>query len=280
MWRSAHAPAVPFRAALAALVLVAATRAEAGERILVLTPHVAEVLAAVGAGGDVVGVVQHTDEPASMRALPRVASARGVVLEAAMRLEPTLAIAYTAGLPGLSRLEKLGVRITVSHPRGVADALDEIERIGRLAGRPERARRLADGLRARLETLRAQRPLPPPRVYYEVAADPLISVGPGNFLDDVLREVGAFNVFAGAPVANPRVNIEAVLRAQPDVLILPGEPRQAAERARFWLRRFGAGAPPHLPVPPDLLHRPGPRLIDGLEILQTGLLELRAESPG
>ncbi|MCE2390928.1 MAG: ABC transporter substrate-binding protein [Proteobacteria bacterium] len=239
----------------------------------------AEVLAAVGAEGDVVGVVQHTDEPASMRRLPRVASARGVALEAALRLEPTLAIAYTAGLPGLRRLEKLGVRVAVSHPRGVSEALDEIERIGRLAGRPRRAGRLADGLRGRLEAIRARRPRPPPRVFYEVAAEPLIGVGPGNFLDDVLREAGAVNVFADAPVANPRVSVEAVLRAGPDVLVLPGEPRQSAERARFWRRRFGAQAPPHLPVPPDLLHRPGPRLIDGLEILQAGLLERSAEAP-
>lgn len=276
---SVHRKASSHWAAAAAAVIACAWPATAGERILVLSPHVAEVLAAVGAADDVVGVGDHTDEPPAMRDLPRVGGAHGVAVEAALRLEPTLAFAYTAGLPGLSRLEGLGVRVVVSYPRSVSEAIDEIERIGSLAGRPERAREVAAGLRERLAALRRRRPDVPPRAYYEVAAEPLISVGPGNFVSDVLREVGALNVFEDVPTANPRVSVEAVLRARPDVLVLPGEREKAAARARDWAEHFGSAAPAWIPVPADLLHRPGPRLLEGMEILQARILNLSAPAP-
>lgn len=249
-----------------------APSARAEERILALAPHIVETLYAVGSGDQIVGVVRFSDYPPEARQIPQVGSYTGIAVEAALRLEPTLAIALDESVSGLDRLRAMGLEIEYSYPKTVGEVLTDILRLGELVGRAPEARALVERFRARLEALRRNRPDPPVRVFYETWYDPLITAGRPSFLTSALREIGAENVFGDLPIDGPRVSTEAVLRAAPAAIVIPGESRDVAARKRVWRESFPSADVVIVEAAHDLLHRPGPRLIDGMERLQEDLL--------
>lgn len=248
-----------------------ASRGSAEERILALAPHVVETLYAVGAGPEIVGAVSFSDYPEAARALPHVGNYRQIAVEAAIRLRPTLAIAMDSGVTGLDKLREFGIRVELSHPTTVEEVIEDIVRLGAITGHEKEAERVASDFRDRLVQLRRRRPSPRPRVFYEIWHEPLVTAGGGGFISNALLEIGAHNIFQSLTADSPRVSIEAVLRAKPDVLIIPGEARDVAERARVWRELMQDPNVKVVEADHDLLHRPGPRLIEGMERLQRDL---------
>jgi ABC-type Fe3+-hydroxamate transport system substrate-binding protein len=245
------------------------------ERILALSPHVCEILFAIGAGTEVVGVGDYCDYPRQAAALPRIANHRQVNIEAAVRLGPTMAVAVHRGLAGLARLERMGVLVVESNPERVEDVISDINRLGRVTGHEQESGALAVKLAHRLQLLRSRGSNQPVRVFYEVWPDPLITVGTSSFLNDVLAVCGAENVFGAIALESPRVNLESVTRMRPRVILVPDQ-HDAASRKAFWKKHLGDGI--HvIAVPADLLSRPGPRLFDGLEWLTARLGEVSVE---
>ncbi len=250
-------------------------------RIVTLAPHLTELVFAAGAGAFLVGTVEHSDYPPPARRLPRVGGAGGLDLEALVALRPDLVAVWPPGLPPgqEARLESLGVALFRSEPRDFEDIARDLEALGRLAGTPAPARAAAEKLRARVAALRRQhagrRPL---RVFYQLWDRPLMTVGGGQFISRVLELCGAENVFADLAAPAPVVEREAVLAARPEVILAAAAPeRWAGWRARW--RRW-----PALPavrnghlyrVAPDLLQRPGPRLVDGAEAVCRRLARVR-----
>jgi len=251
------------------LTLLACSPASAAERILALSPHACEILYAIGAGPDIVGAVDYCDYPEPATHLPRVGSYTGINLEAALRLKPTMAVISGASTQR-GQFKALGIRVVRSAPQSVEDVLMDIRRLGGLTGHARQANALADNMQQRLDRLANIKQGQPERVFYEIWSDPLQTVGGTGFINDLLQRAGLINVFASIPLETPRINIEAVLHARPDVIIIPSEHRDVAARKRFWKQWLGADIRV-IVVNPDLMHRPGPRLIDGLELLQKKL---------
>jgi len=241
----------------------------ATERILALAPHVCEILYAIGAGDEIVGGVDYCDYPEPAKHLPRVGDYTGINLEAALRLKPTMAV-----ISGSSRqqeqLQALGIRVVRSAPQSVEAVLADIRRLGRLTGHARKAMVLATNMQQRLDRLTKARRGTSKRAFYEVWNDPLQTVGGKGFINDLLQRAGLENVFASIPLETPRVNIEAVLHAAPDVIIIPSEHRDIAARRRFWKHWLGENIR-IIVVNPDLIHRPGPRIIDGIEALRQAM---------
>jgi len=247
--------------------LCLASPAWAGERILALAPHACEILYAIGAGEDVVGAVSYCDYPQAVLALPRVGSYERINVEAALALEPTMAIVMDESIPGASKLRDLGVKVVASYPRRVDEVLTEICRIGAETGHQKQADALAEALQQRLDKLKAPPGGPQQAsVFYEIWAEPLLTAGKSSFIDDVLHRMGLRNVFGDVALEAPRVNVEAVIAARPDVVVIPSENRDVAERQAFWQKWLGQDVRV-IAVNPDLMHRPGPRLLDGMEDL-------------
>lgn len=253
-----------------AVLLFTASPALAAERILALTPHVCEILYAVGAGEEVVGTGEYCDYPEAVRSLPRVANHRQVYLEAALRLKPSMAIGLRDNLPGMQGLAAHGVRLVSSNPLTVGDMLADMQRLGSLCGHGAQAEAAVSSLKQRLGKLRAQHAASGARVYYEIWHDPLMAAGGASLISSVLGELGLVNVFADVQQEGPRVSVESVLLARPDIIMLSSEADIAARKA-FWRRWFGAHVPRFVIADADLLHRPGPRLINGMQALHTTL---------
>ncbi len=250
------------------LWLCATSPAIAAERILALAPHACEILYAIGAEKDVVGAVSYCDYPDAAKSLPRVGAYNRINVEAALALKPTMAIVLDMQTPGIKQLEALGVTIIQSYPQKVDEVLRDIRRIGQLTGHHKQALQLANDLQHRLGKLDIQHQQTP--VFYEIWADPLITAGQHTFIHDVLKRMGLRNVFGDVQLEAPRVNIEAVIAAKPKVIIVPSEKRDVKKRTIFWRKWLGDDIRV-ISVNPDLLHRPGPRLLDGMEYLSKAL---------
>ncbi|MDQ6991847.1 MAG: cobalamin-binding protein [Mariprofundus sp.] len=257
---------------LLTLFLPIGVQAEPQQRILALTPHACEMLYAIGAEATVVGAVDFCDYPVAAKLLPRVGSYSGINVEAALRLHPDVAVVMSRNVSGVSMLEKMGVEIVVSNPLNFEDVFDDILTMGRLSQCRHKAKLLVDQLRARLQRVRS-RGRSETAVFYEVWYDPLLTAGGPSFISDLIHEAGGRNVFADLKVETPHVNVESVVRAKPQVIVIPLENRNIDERRLFWEQWLGKKTVRFIAINPDLLHRPGPRLLDGLEQLQQALSE-------
>jgi ABC-type Fe3+-hydroxamate transport system substrate-binding protein len=260
---------------LCTFVCLSAWPVQAGERILALSPHACEILAAIGAVDEIVGVVEYCDYPEMLTLLPGVGGYNRIHVESAMSLKPTLAVVMNDGTKAVKKLRKLGVRVVASNPTNINDMLAEIERLGLLSGHAQEAERLVERLEQRLDmldALKVKRRIP---VFYEIWSNPLMVAGGGSLIHDVLSRAGLENVFGDLPMEGPRVNVEAVIRAAPQVIIIPTENRNILERKRFWKQWLGEDVSV-ISVHADLLHRPTPRLIDGLEELMEKISGLPA----
>jgi len=255
--------------------LCSASPAFASERILALAPHVCEVLYAIGAGEDVVGAVSYCDYPIDAKDVPRVGAYNRVNVEAAIALSPTIAIVSNMQILGVSNLKKLGVKVVQSNPQKVDEVLADIRRLGQITGHQKQALQLVNKLQKRLDALPMQYKSIP--VFYEIWAEPLLTAGKHTFINDVLQRIGLHNVFGDVDLEAPRVNMEAVIAAKPQVVIVPSEKRDVEKRRAFWHKWLGKEVRV-IAVNPDLMHRPGPRLLDGMEYLSQALYpEFRLE---
>jgi iron complex transport system substrate-binding protein len=238
--------------------------AQPAQRIVSLSPHLTELLFAAGAGSRVVGAVDFSDYPAEARRLPSVGSDAGIDLEAVLALKPDLAVAWpnVGSVRAVNRIAELGVPTFRSEPRELEDIARTLERLGRLAGTDAQALQAAAAFRARvLEIEKRFSSKRRVRVFYQVWDRPLQTVNGAHVISKVMQMCGGENVFAVLPLLAPEIDREAVLRANPEVNVASRE--QAFEP---WNRYPGlaAVARRHLYViPPDLIQRHTPRLLDG-----------------
>lgn len=234
---------------------------KAGERRLVsLAPNLTEILHAVGAGGEVVGVTDQCDFPAEAKAKAKVGSYVAPNLESLVTLRPTTVFA-TEGNPRelVGRIAKRGVEVVEVAPRRAAELAPAIRMVAARAGRPERGEALAKGVEAGLARLREGRPRAK-RYLLVLQLDPLISVSDDTWLGDVFKEAGYENVVGASKVRYPVVSDERLVVGGPDVVFAAHEVDLARLRAK-------ARGTPIVVLPPDVFVRPGPRIVEAFEFL-------------
>ncbi|MDR3087508.1 MAG: cobalamin-binding protein [Azoarcus sp.] len=251
-------------------------------RIVSLAPHLTELLFAAGAGKRVAGAVDFSDYPPEARALPRVGSFANFDLEAIAALKPELVLAWKSGSRAgqLERLTALGVPVYIEEPGTLDDIARDIEIFGLLAGSADVAREAARDFRARLAELR-QRYSSRPRVraFYQVWHQPLLTVSDRHLIGAVIVLCGGENVFGALGTLTPAVSTEAVLAARPEVIVASGMDEARPEWLDQWRRwpALKATAADNLFfVPPDLLQRHTPRLLDGARLMCEQFEQARA----
>jgi iron complex transport system substrate-binding protein len=239
-------------------------------RIVSLAPHLTELVYAAGGGSRMVGAVEYSDYPPQAKELPRVGSDAHINLESVLALRPDLIVAWpnAGSVRAIDRLAELGLPVFRSEPRALEDIATTLERLGRLSGTTAEAARAARAFRARkadLEKRYSGRATL--RVFYQVWDRPLLTVNGDHVISKVIALCGGENVFAALPLIAPEVDVEAVLRANPDVVLTSragaGRPRWLA-KGRFYV------------VPADLIQRHTPRLLDGAEHICRVLDEARS----
>jgi iron complex transport system substrate-binding protein len=257
------------------------TLAKPARRIVSLAPHVTELLYAAGAGSHMVGAVEYSDYPEDAKRIPRIGSGFGFDMEAIIAMQPDLVIAWQSGNPSwqVARLSGLGLTVFVTEPRRLDDVAGLLERLGRLAGTEAVAAKTAGEFRHQRAQLQARYSgRPPVTVFYQLVDAALLTINGQHLINDVIDLCGGRNVFSDLPSLTPRVDMESVLQKNPDALLASGHaPLWPAwrERWRAW-PAFSAAARGNLFfIPPDLIHRHSPRILQGAEQVCAALEKTR-----
>lgn len=243
------------------------------ERIVALMPHGTELLFEVGAGDLIVGAVDYSDYPLAANDIPRVGGYSGLNLEAIMALRPDIVLAWPEGnnQRELERLKQLGFRLFASDPRDFAGIADNLERLGQLTGHDAQGKNAADAFREKTQQLadryQHQQTL---TVFYQVWHTPLLTQNGSTFISKAIELCGGQNIFAELPMAAPQVSIEAVLAADPQVIVASGMGESRPEWLDGWtaypqLKAVQTDSLYH--ILPELFHRPTSRFLQGTEIL-------------
>jgi iron complex transport system substrate-binding protein len=254
-------------------------------RVVSLAPHATENLFAAGAGARVVGVVEYSDFPAAAAALPRIGGYSRLDLERILALSPDLIVAWKSGNPKaqIDHLEAAGLKVYFSQPNHIEDVASELERFGVLTGAEATGHAAAAGFRERLADLRRRwSGRPPVRVFYQVWHRPITTVGGKQIISDVIHSCGGINVFSALGPMAPVVSEEAVLAAEPEVIIVGGmgaEHPEWLDPWRKWPKMTPVARENLFSIPPDLLQRHTPRLLEGAERLCAALETARGRRP-
>jgi iron complex transport system substrate-binding protein len=227
---------------------------------------------AIGAGDRVVGVVEYSDYPPQAKQLPQVG---GYIpdLEKIVSLHPDLIIAWKSGNPvnTIDKLKNLGLTVYLNEANKITDIPAAMEKLGTLTGTAPNAKQAADKFRADYLTLQNkytnQSIL---TVFYQIWDRPLMTINGKHLISDVMNLCGGKNIFENLNSLAPMVSVESVLSANPDVIVASG----SDERQPIWLKdwrrwpKLKAVEQNHLfVIPPDLIQRPGPRILTAAKMI-------------
>jgi len=234
-------------------------------RIVALAPHAVEMLYAVGAGDALVGAIDGSDYPAAARRLPRVGNYRGVPLEAVLAREPDLVVVWASGTPHalVERLRELEIPLYVSEPRALPDVAENLRELGRLAGHANRGDYQSAVYLARLASL-DQMFDEPPRVFYQLGANPLTTLAGGHIVNQLIRGCGGVALFAEQPVLVAQIGREALIAARPTAILSAARDDDWQAAWRRWSLLPAVANDQLYTLEPDWISRPGPRLLEAM----------------
>lgn len=255
------------------------TPASSARRIVTLAPGLTELIYAIGAESALVGTVAYADYPAAAKQVPRVGDAFRVDMERLLALQPDLVLAWTSGTPPatVERIKALGLRVENIEVQHLSEVGASLLRIGELTGLQARAHEVAGAFTTGVQRLRTEyagvRPL---RVFVEVNREPLYTVNGRHVISEVLELCGGENVFAGIAQLAPVVGVEAVLKANPEVILsTDGTAQQVQQDWQGWPQLAAVQHGHIYAASPDTATRATPRLLQGAQEICSQLQRAR-----
>jgi iron complex transport system substrate-binding protein len=245
------------------------------KRIVSLAPNITEILFSLGLDEEIVGVSIHCNFPEKAKTKVRVGSYISLDFEKITFLKPDLIIATGAGNTRemVDRLEKLGFQTYTIYPKNFNDILKSIGHIGQVVNREKEARGIIEGLRKRSQrVIELTKGLSRPKVFIQIGDAPIVTVGKGSFADDLIRLAGGENIAGKEKEVYPRFGMEEILKRSPEVIVISsmnpkGDYQKILEEWNRWKTIPAVkNGRIHL-IDSDLLDRPSPRIIEGLEEL-------------
>jgi iron complex transport system substrate-binding protein len=252
------------------------TIAKAPQRIVSLAPSTTEILFALGLGGKVVAVDNFSDYPADVTALPKIGDLK-VNFEQVVAKSPDLVLAAAITSPdAVKKLEDLKLTVVVvgSATSTMDNIQSDITLVGKVSGTQAQAQQVIEGMRKKLDSLKAKAATArsKPRVYWELdGTDPTkpFTVGPGGFVNDIITLAGGENTFAKSTTPYAQISSEQVVSANPDIIIMSdaayGVTVDALKARKGWNVVNAVKNNKVFPIDDNLVSRPGPRVVDGLE---------------
>jgi len=239
-------------------------------RIISFAPGTTEILYAIGAGAQVIAVDEWANYPPEIEGLERVKYIDPDP-EHVLSLNPDLLIMATAQQPQVAPFRDLGLNVMFTiEPESIEGVLEQILFLGLVTGHTEEAEALVAEMRARIAAVEeaVAEVEEGPRVFYELSSD-LYTAAPDTFIGGALTLLKAQNVAAGAETAFPQLTAEALIEANPEVVLLSdaawGESLETVSARPGWDAIDAVINQRVHGVDPDTGSRPGPRIVDALE---------------
>jgi iron complex transport system substrate-binding protein len=260
-------------ALLAGLLLLVTDSVWAQERVraISLAPHLTELAFAAGVGESLVGTVDWSDYPPEAAELPLIGDAFRYDLETILGLNPDYVLAWRGGSPtaAVERVGGLGIEVIWIETRTLDDIATALETLGERLGQPEAGAQAATELRAQLSQLETDNPANRKApVFYQVSARPLFTLGGRHVINEVLAMCGMRNIFADLDIEAAVVDREAVLAAEPKLIIASRENNNSDPLTPWRKTRLAEEGITELhQVEPTLLVRPTPRIVEGIKFV-------------
>jgi iron complex transport system substrate-binding protein len=248
--------------------------AKAPNRVISLAPSITEMLFALELDEQIVGVTEFCNYPPAALLKPKIGYARPN-LESLIALRPDLIVAPQEFLRAdmQAKLEQLKIPVFLLGAKSVEDIFAQIQSLGKIFNRVSMSDHLTRSMRDRIAEVTARiASSEKKRVLYVLNSHPLITVGPGSYIHQMIGLAGGINIAAGSSSSYPRLNIETVLKEDPEVLIFPvgsneSIPKSEQEEWNRWNSLSAVRNRQLRNVSSDALNRPGPRVVEGLEHL-------------
>jgi iron complex transport system substrate-binding protein len=247
------------------------------DRVVSLAPNLTEIVYAVGAGDRMVGNTEYCDYPAEAKKVTKIGDTMHPSIERIIALHPQLVLVSTASqLEAFTKqLTEQKIAVYVTNPRNLDEVFRSVEIVGLLLGKSQQAAEVVTELRKRANGVEAAiKPAKLVTVFYQVAGEPLYTIGKDAYLTDLVRRAGGVSVTADLPGAFPRYSDESALAARPEAIVLPtgGSMGSANSTVAAPLKNSPAVQNNRvIKINDDHLSRPGPRLVDGLEEMARAL---------
>jgi iron complex transport system substrate-binding protein len=227
-------------AAVAAFSLVAllpTAHAAPPMRIVSLAPSVTETLFALNAGPNVVGVSDYCDYPPEVRSLPHVGSFLTPNLEAIIALRPTLVIGLwlSSDVRQIRALKSMGYPVLLVKDGSLEEIDNSIEAVGARIGREIEAHHLVAQIRAQIAAVRERlAAVKSERALMLVGHQPIVAVGRGTYLDELLKIAHAENIAAAANEEWPHLSMEYIIAMRPEVILDGSMGNDPSSSSSFW----------------------------------------------
>lgn len=249
------------------------------QRVVSMAPSNTEILFAIGAGERVVGRDEFSDFPSQAVGLPSIGGGFGDYnQEAIVDLEPDLVLAAEINTrEQVQALADLGLTVFwLANPTSMDEMYANLVTVARLTGNEEEAAALVASLQERVSEVEqvVARAADTPSVFYELdSTEPNApwTAGPGTFIDTLIGMAGGENVVADIESQYVQVSLEKLVIEDPDVILLGDAaygvtPESVGQRAG-WESLSAVKNGRVYPFDDNLVSRPGPRLVDGFEVL-------------
>lgn len=239
------------------------------QRIISLAPNLTELAYAAGMGEHLVAVSAYSDYPAAAQKLPQVGDAFRLDWERLLALQPDLILAWGSGLSAQDRaaFEKLKLKFMVLEPRRLEDIPRTLRLLGKIADTQAAAEIAAREFEQQRQTLQqkyaAKKSV---RAYFQIGTAPMLTINGAHIISDVLLLCGAQNVFAELPMLVAAISEEALIEAQPQIMLsIAANPQTEIETQSEWrtlpLQANHRGKMGF--IHPDIISRATPRILLG-----------------
>jgi iron complex transport system substrate-binding protein len=265
------------------------------QRIITLAPHLSELVDSAGGSDRLVGVSAFSNFPASVKQLPITSDARSIDLEKMKSLRPDLIIYWRGGtsesqIQSIKKTFNKDVQFIAVEPKKLGDIATDIETIGKALGTSPIAKKNADALRLKISALRntennqnnqnnskniSQRKV---RVFYQVWAQPLMTLNKDHIISDIIQLCGGEQLFANEKVLVPTVSREAVIKANPEIIFTAVDSAKMTSDWSMWTSFPQLAATKNkafIDLDGDIISRPSPRIMQGAQKICAEVNRLR-----
>ena len=253
-------------------------------RLITLSPHLAELVFAAGAGQNLIATADYSEYPEAAASLPRIGDAFRIDVERVLMLSPDLVIAWDSGNPrqAVAQLVSLGIPVWSVEIREPGEIGEVIKAIGEASGQAEVASGAASTYQLRLTALsRRYESRQVLDYFYQVDEKPLYTINGEHMISKGLSLCGGHNIFHDLPGLAFQVTHESVIVANPAALFAPAQIKQSNPLTTWqeWPGMRAVNQNALFLLPADKISRATPRLLDALEIACKLLDDLRGEKP-
>jgi len=254
------------------------------KRVVSLSPHITELLYAVGGEGKIIAAVDYSNYPDKAKKLPRVGSGYQLDLESIVGLKPDLIVGWQSGnnLVQLQQLKNMGFTVYLSEPKGLEGIAENLLDLGLLLGESERSKNKAELFLNGINRLtKKNRHSKKVTVFYQVWQQPLFTINGDHIISHIIEICGGKNIFKELEVLSPQVDIESVIVKNPDVIIagVGGDRKDWLSNWHKWDSIEAVKNKQLYGIEADLIVRHTLRILQGAEMMCDILQKTREAKP-